>query len=107
MKIKTGDKVRLMTGKDKGKEGVVLQVFPKLGRVVVDGVNMMTKHLKKQGERSGQKIEFPAPIHVSNLKIVSNKTNKTGRIGYKFLEKDGKKTKVRVIRSAGQSEDIE
>jgi len=107
MSIKTGDKIRVITGKDKGKEGAVLQVFPKLSRVVVEGVNMMTKHLRKQGKRPGQKIEFPSPIHVSNVQIISSKTGKTGRIGSKQIEKDGKTSKIRVIRSKGQSEDIE
>ncbi|PJE76626.1 50S ribosomal protein L24 [Candidatus Uhrbacteria bacterium CG10_big_fil_rev_8_21_14_0_10_48_16] len=107
MKIKTGDKVRVLAGKDKGKEGTIIQVFPKLERVVVEGVNMLTKHLKKQGERAGQKIEFPAPIHASNLQVISSKTGKSGRVGYKFIDKEGKKTKIRLIRSKGQSEDIE
>ena len=107
MNIKTGDKVRVMAGKDKGKEGTVLQVFPKLERAVVEGVNIMTKHLRKQGNRAGQKIEFPSPIHVSNLQVVSAKTGKVGRIGYKRIEKEGKSTKIRVIRSKGQTEDIE
>jgi large subunit ribosomal protein L24 len=107
MNIKTGDKVRVMAGKDKGKEGTVLQVFPKLERAVVEGVNIMTKHLRKQGNRAGQKIEFPSPIHVSNLQVVSAKTGNVGRIGYKRIEKEGKSTKIRVIRSKGQTEDIE
>lgn len=107
MKIKTGDKVRVLAGKDKGKEGTVLQVFPKLSRVVVEGVNMMTKHLKKQGERAGQKIEFPAPLHASNVQVVSPKSGTTGRVGYKLIDKEGKKSKIRVVRSKGQTEDIE
>jgi len=107
MKIKTGDKVRITAGKDKGKEGVVLQVFLNQERVVVEGANMLTKHLKKQGDRPGQKIQFSAPLHVSNVKIVSPKSGKTGRIGYKLIESEGKKSKIRVIRSKGQSEDIE
>ena len=107
MKIKTGDKVRVITGKDKGKEGNVLQVFPDLGRVVVEGVNIMKKHLRKQGNRAGQKIEFPAPLHISNVQIISSKTGKTGRVGYKTIETEGKQKKIRVIRSKGQTEDIE
>ena len=107
MKIKTGDKVRVMSGKDKGKEGKVLQVFPKAKRAVVDGVNMLTKHLRGSGDRAGQKIQFASPLHVSNLKLISSKSGKSGRVGYKFVEKDGKKTKIRVIRSKGQEEDVE
>lgn len=107
MNIKTGDKVRIMAGKDKGKEGIILQVFPKLERAVVEGVNIMTKHLRKQGNRAGQKIEFPAPIHASNLQLISTKTGKVGRVGYKHIVKEGRSTKIRVIRSKGQTEDIE
>ncbi len=68
--VKTGDFVIVTTGKDKGKTGKVLQTFPKLGRVVIEGVNITKRHLKsrKQGEK-GQAIEFPMPIHASNVKI--------------------------------------
>jgi large subunit ribosomal protein L24 len=107
MKIKTGDKVRIIAGKDKGKEGKVLQVFPKLQRVVVEGANLLTKHLRKQGDRPGQKIQFPSPLHISNVQLVSGKSGATGRVGYKVMEKDGSKTKIRVLRSKGSSEDIE
>ena len=107
MHIKTGDKVRVRAGKDKGKEGVVLQVFPKLNRAVVEGINLLTKHLRKQGNRVGQKIQFPSPLYASNLSLISPKSGKTGRVGYKRIEKEGKSMKIRVIKSKGQSEDIE
>lgn len=107
MKIKIGDKVRITAGKDKGKEGKVLQVFPKVHRIVVDGANKLTKHLKRSGNRPGQKIEFSAPIHVSNVKLVSPKSGVSGRVGYKMVEKEGRKKKIRVIRSKGNVEDIE
>ncbi len=107
MKIKTGDNVRVMAGKDKGKEGKVLQVFPKLERVVVENVNLLTKHLKKRGEAPGQTLKFPSPLHASNLQIISSKSGKAGRIGFAFIDKDGAKKKVRVIRSKGGSEQIE
>ena len=107
MKIKTGDKVRVLTGKDKGKQGNVLQVFPLLQRVVVEGVSVMTKHLRKTGQRAGQKIEFPSPIHISNVELVSPKSGKSGRVAYKVIEQEGKKKKIRVIRKKGEVEDIE
>lgn len=107
MKIKTGDNVRVLTGKDKGKQGTVLQVFPQLERVVVEGINLMTKHLRKQANRPGQKIEFPAPLHASNVQVVSPKSGVSGRIGYKRIDKEGKSVKIRVIRSKGQTQDIE
>jgi len=107
MKIKTGDKVRVLAGKDKSKEGKVLQVFPMLERVVVENVNLLTKHLKRRGTTAGQTIKFPSPIHVSNVRIVSGKSGKSGRIGFAFVTKDEGKMKVRVIRSKGASEQIE
>jgi large subunit ribosomal protein L24 len=108
MKVKTGDTVRIMTGKDKGKQGKVLQVFPKLDRVVVEGLNMAVRHLRgRRKDQAGQRITFPSPLHVSNVQIISAKTGKTGRIGYKQIEKEGKRGKVRVIRRRGLVEDIE
>lgn len=108
MKIKSGDKVRILAGKDKGKEGVVLQVFVKINRIVVEGVNTMKRHLGVRGSsQKGQIIEFPSPIHVSNVKLISAKSGKSGRVGYKFIDKDGKKTKIRVLRTKGVSEDLE
>lgn len=107
MKIKTGDKVRLIAGKDKGKEGTVLQVFPLLERVVVEGVNLMTRHLKSRAGQPGQKVQFSSPVHVSNVKLVSSKSGISGRVGYKVVEQDGKRTKIRVLRSKGTTEDIE
>ena len=107
MKIKTGDKVRIISGKDSGKEGNVIQVFPELDRVVVEGLNMMTRHLKGRSGQPGQKVQFPSPLHVSNVKLLSPKTGSVGRVGYKLVEKDGKSTKIRVLRTKGTSEDIE
>ncbi len=70
--VKTGDTVTVIAGKDKGKTGKVLQVFPKLNRVVVEGVNITKRHLKsRKQEEKGQAIEFPMPIHASNVKIAS------------------------------------
>ena len=108
MKIKTGDIVRVITGKDKSKQGKVLQVFPKLDRVVVEGLNQAVRHLRsrRRGE-AGQKITFPSPLHVSNLQLISPKSGNSGRVGKKIIEKAGKKTAVRVIRRRGTSEDIE
>lgn len=104
MKIKTGDNVRVLSGKDKGKQGKVLQVFPKFDRVVVEGVNINKRHLKAQGAK-GQIVDFPAPMHVSKLAIVSA-SGTVGRVGYKFIEKAGSKEKVRVVRRKGSAEDL-
>lgn len=107
-KIKTGDTVRIIAGKDKGKQGKVLQVFPKLNRAVVEGLNLATRHLKsrRRGE-AGQKISFPVPITISNIQLISPKSGNSGRVGWKVIEKDGKKTSVRIIRRGKQTEDIE
>ncbi len=107
MKIKTGDKVRIISGKDKGKEGAVVQVFPQLERLVVEGVNLMTRHLKKRGNQAGQKIQFASPIHLSNVMLISPKSGKSGRVGYKMIEQEGRKKKIRVLRSKQTSEDLE
>ena len=77
MNIKKGDKVQIIAGKDKGKIGKVLQIFPKRQRVSVEGLNLLIKHMRprKQGE-SGQRIEFPAPLNISNLMLICPKCGK-------------------------------
>lgn len=72
LRIKTGDLVKVLVGKDKGKSGKVLQVFPALRRVVVEGVNISKRHLRKprEGEK-GQVLEFSMPIHISNVQPVT------------------------------------
>ena len=104
MKVKTGDNVKIIAGKDKGKTGKVVQVFPKLEKVVVEGVNKAVKHVKKRGDQPGQRLEFNAPIHISIVKVVGK--NGEGRVGYKFLEKDGKTTKVRILKTKKGQEDL-
>lgn len=79
MKIKTGQTVKILSGKDKGKTGQVIQVFPRLEKVVVEGVNKSYKHLRRrslQGSDNGQRVEFSAPIHMSNVRVVTE-TKKT------------------------------
>ena len=108
MKIKTGDKVRVLSGKDKGKEGKVIQMFPKHQRVVVEGLNMAKRHLRGGQDRKGQVIEYAAPLHISNVALLSDKTGKTGRVGYKEVKKDNEKSKkIRVLRLSGTQEDID
>jgi large subunit ribosomal protein L24 len=70
--IKSGDEVKILAGKDKGKTGKVLQVFPRLGRVAVEGVNQMKRHLKPRAAgQAGQAVSFSMPIHASNVALVS------------------------------------
>lgn len=93
MKIKSGDKVIVIAGKDKGKIGVVQKAFPKLDRVVIDGVNVVKKHQKpKQNNPEGSIIDMFAPVHVSNVAIYDPKTKKPARVGY--VVENGKKVRV-------------
>ena len=81
MKIKTNDKVKIISGKDRGKTGKVTHAFPKEDKIVVEGVNIAKKHLKpkKQGEQ-GQVVQMPKPIHVSNVVAICSSCKKTTRI---------------------------
>ena len=91
MRIKTGDKVKLIAGKDKGKEGIVLKTLPKQDKVVVEGLNIAKKHQKPTQMSTGGINEFPAPIHVSNVQLVDPSTGEATRVGYR--EEDGKKVR--------------
>ncbi len=100
MKIKSGDKVKVLAGKDKDKTGKVLQVFPSRRRASVEGINLLIKHLRprRQGE-IGQRVEFPAPMDLSNLAVICPKCGKPTRIGYKMIEQsNGKKKKFRMCK---------
>jgi len=87
MKIKKGDTVLVILGKNRGKKGKILKAFPKERKVLIDGVNLIKKHQKpkKTGEK-GQIIEKPSPINISNVKLICSKCNKTTRVGYKIVE---------------------
>ncbi len=87
MKIHKGDTVSIISGKDRGKHGKVLKVFPKEQRLVVEGVNIRKKHVrpKKSGEK-GQVVEVPAPIFRSCVKLICPKCGKPSRVGYKMVE---------------------
>lgn len=99
LKIKKGDQVVILTGKDKGKTGEVLRVIPEDMRVLVAGVNFATKHTKPSQTTPGgiQKVELP--LHISNVAVADPKSGKPTRVGYKTL-KDGKK--VRVAKKSGE-----
>ena len=97
MKLKRGDTVRVITGKDKGKEGVVERVLPNDDKVIVTGVNTAARHQRaRRANEQGGIIDRDMPIHVSNVMLVHK--GKTVRVGYK-LDKNGKK--VRVARPTG------
>jgi len=98
-KIKKGDKVVVLTGKDKGKKGAVLAVFPKENRALVQGVNMMKRHTKPSQTSTGGIVSREARINLSNLAIEDPKTGKPSRVGFKTLD-DGRK--VRVAKASGE-----
>ncbi|ADU96241.1 50S ribosomal protein L24 [Thermovibrio ammonificans] len=98
-KIKAGDKVIVIAGKDKGKVGKVLKVLPEKERVIVEGVRIVKKHVRpSQTNPEGGIIEKEAPIHISNVMLVDPKTGEPTRVGIKFV--DGKK--VRYAKKSGE-----
>jgi len=97
-KIKKGDKVVVLAGRDKGRNGEVVQVMPGEERAVVRGVNMVKRHTRQSGTQEGGIISKEAPIHLSNLAIADPKDGKASRVGFKVLD-DGRK--VRVAKRSG------
>ena len=105
MNIKKGDKVKILTGKDRGKSGKVLQSFPQDGRVSVEGLNILIKHLRpqKRGEK-GQRIEFPGLINSSNVIVVCPKCGKETRGAHKVVkDENGKNKKFRVCKKCQET----
>jgi len=98
MKIHKNDQVLIISGKDRGKKGKVLAVFPKEAAVVVEGSNIRKKHVKpKRSGEKGQVVETPAPIAVSNVKLICPKCGKLTRVGYKIVEDK----KYRICKKCG------
>ena len=99
MKIKKGDRVVVLSGKDRGKEGVVMRALPVVGKVVVEGVNTARKHQRPtRMTQSGGIVDKDMPIDVSNVAVISPKDGKATRVGYRIKD-DG--TKVRVCKRTG------
>ena len=98
-KIRKGDKVVVLTGKDKGRTGEVLSVQPTENKAIVRGVNMIRRHQKQSQSQQGGIITKEAPIHLSNLAIADPKDGKPTRVGFQF-QKDG--TKVRIAKRSGE-----
>lgn len=100
MHVKKGDTVVVISGKDKGKKGKILAAMPKKNRVIVEGVNMLTKHQKpSQQLQQGGIIHQEGPIHVSNVMLYCNKDKAGVRVGYKILDNG---EKVRVCKKCGE-----
>ena len=92
MRIKKDDMVIVITGKDKGKTGKALKAMPKENRVIVEGVNIQTKHQKQTRTEAAEIKHVEGPIHVSNVMYYDDKANEAVKIGYEFL--DGQKIRV-------------
>jgi len=101
-KIKKGDRVIVLTGKDKGRSGEVIRLFPARARAIVQGVNMVRRHQRQTAQQEGGIIAKEAPIHMSNLAIEDPNDRKPTRVGFKFL-KDGRK--VRYAKRSGETID--
>jgi large subunit ribosomal protein L24 len=97
-KIKKGDKVVVLTGRDRGRDGEVIRMFPTQGRAMVRGVNMVKRHQKQSAQSEGGIISKEASIHLSNLAVADPKDGKATRVGFKILE-DGRK--VRFAKRSG------
>jgi len=97
IRLKKGDKVIVLAGKDKGKSGVVKEVMPKVSKLIVEGVNIKTMHKKPSAAGNGGIVKQEAPIHVSNVSYFSEESKKAEKIGYRFE----KEQKVRFLKKSG------
>ena len=102
-KIKQGDMVKVIAGKDKGRTGKVLRVLRSDARIVVEGLNMVKRHQKPTAEQPGQIVEKEAPLHISNVALWNADESRTVKVGYQVI--DGKK--VRVDRKSGNPIDAQ
>jgi large subunit ribosomal protein L24 len=105
MKIRKSDNVIVISGNDKGKTGKVLKVFPKVSRIIVEGINLRKRHTKPtQKNPQGGILEKESPIHVSNVMLIDSKTNEPTRLGSQIIldEKTGKKKRTRISRVSGE-----
>ena len=94
MKLKVGDKVLVIAGSSKGKEGKIIKTFRDENKVIVEGANIIKKHKKSNGQETGGILEMEAPINASNVMLIDPKTKKRTRIGYKIDNKDNKKIRI-------------
>lgn len=93
MILKTGDKVKVIAGKDKGKDGKIIKILRDENKVIVEGINMIKKHVKPNGQTAGSIVEMEAPIHASNVMMIDPKTKKVTRIGH-TTDKKGKNVRT-------------
>ncbi|MHB8336317.1 MAG: 50S ribosomal protein L24 [Ignavibacteriaceae bacterium] len=105
MKIRKNDNVVLIAGNNKGKTGKVLKVFPKVSKIIVEGINVRKRHTKpNQTNPQGGILEKEMPVHVSNVMLIDPKTNAGTRLGSQIIldDKTGKKKRARVSRASGE-----
>jgi large subunit ribosomal protein L24 len=100
-RIKKGDSVVVITGRDKGRTGEVIEMHRDAGRVLVRGVNMVKRHQRQSASQEGGIISKEAPIHLSNVALADPKDGKPTRVGFKFVGKDDDRKKVRVAKRSG------
>ena len=93
MKVHLGDNVLVRTGKYRGKTGKVIHIYPKQNRIVVEKINIRTRHIKKQPGKPGERIQYEAPMDASNVMVLAPESGKPSRIGYVKLE-NGKKQRI-------------
>ena len=103
LKIKKGDQVIVLSGRDKGRKGEVLRVLPKDNRALVQGVNMVKRHTRPTQMQAGGIIEREASIHISNLSLIDPKSGEATRVGYKILDDQ---RKVRYSKRSGEVIDV-
>lgn len=102
MKVKTNDNVLIIAGKYKGKSGKVLRTYEKTGKVTIEKINIITKHIKKSSTRRGERIQYAAPLNASNVAVICPNCGKTTRIGYKQEEN---KKKERICKKCDKAVD--
>ncbi|PPR70242.1 MAG: 50S ribosomal protein L24 [Alphaproteobacteria bacterium MarineAlpha1_Bin1] len=102
-RLRKGDDVVVISGRDKGKTGSILRVIRSEDRVIVDGINMVKRHTRPSQAQPGGIVDKEAPIHISNVALADPKDGSATRVGYKFLE-DGRK--VRVAKQSGEVIDV-
>jgi large subunit ribosomal protein L24 len=100
-KIRKGDKVIVLTGRDKGRSGEVVEVRTEEGRALVRGVNLVKRHQKQSAQQEGGIVSKEAAVHLSNLALADPKDGKPTRIGFKFVGQGDNRRKVRVARRSG------
>jgi large subunit ribosomal protein L24 len=105
-KIKKGDKVVVLAGKDKGRAGEVLKVMPKDDRAVVRGINMVKRHTRQSASHEAGIISKEASIHLSNLSVADPKDGKPTRVGFKIVGEGENAKKVRIAKRSGEQIDV-